>query len=66
VLLSLDGMHSREKRTELVTIRLPQSTRDGLQAIADADRRPLASLVAKIVEDWYAARQTRKAKRAKD
>jgi hypothetical protein len=55
----------KEKRTELVTLRLKPSTKAGLQAIAEQERRPLASLLALIVEDWHATKQARAAKRAK-
>lgn len=55
----------KEKRTELVTLRLKPSTRAWLQAFAEQDRRPLASLLAMIVEDWCAAKQAKAAKRQK-
>lgn len=61
----MDGMR-KEKRTELVTLRLKPSTKAGVQALAEQDRRPLASLLALIIEDWYAAKQARAVKRAKD
>lgn len=56
----------KEKRTELVTVRLKPSTKAGLEALAEQDRRPLASLLALILEDYWEAKQARAAKRAKD
>jgi hypothetical protein len=56
----------KEKRTELVTLRLRPSTKAGLQAVAEQERRPLASLLAIILEDWYEAKRARVTKRAKD
>ena len=53
----------KEKRSEVVSIRLKPSVRDGLQAMAEADRRPFATFVAMVLEDWYAARQAKVAKK---
>jgi predicted transcriptional regulator len=54
------GMH-KEKRTEVVTLRLKPSTKAGLQALADADRRPFATFLAMILEDAFEAQQQRAA-----
>ena len=46
----------KEKRTEVVTLRLKPSTKEGLQAMAEADRRPFATFLAMILEDHFEAR----------
>jgi hypothetical protein len=37
-----------------VTLRLKPSTKAGLQAMAEADRRPFATFLAMILEDHFA------------
>lgn len=41
----------KEKRTVVVTLRLPQSIGEAAQRLADNDRRKLSSYLALIVED---------------
>jgi hypothetical protein len=55
MLPSCRGMPKKEKRTEVVSIRLKPSTRDGLLAMAEADRRPFATFLAMVLEDWFDA-----------
>lgn len=50
-------MH-KEKRTEVVTLRLKPTTKAGLQALAEADRRPFATFLAMILEDYFDAEGT--------
>jgi hypothetical protein len=45
----------KEKRTVVVTLRLPQSIGDAAQRLADKDRRKLSSFLALIVEDGIKA-----------
>jgi predicted transcriptional regulator len=47
----------KEKRTEVVTLRLKPSTKKGLQELAEADRRPFATFLAMLLEDAYEAQQ---------
>jgi hypothetical protein len=49
----------REKRTEVVSLRLKPSDAKTLRAMAEADRRPFATLCAMILEDHVAAIQQR-------
>ena len=48
----------KEKRTEVVTLRLKPSTKAGLQAMAEADRRPFATFLAMILEDRFSEAQS--------
>jgi hypothetical protein len=41
----------REKMTETVTIRLTPSAKEALQALADADKRKLASYLTLVLEE---------------
>lgn len=45
----------REKRTEVVSLRLPPSVAKVLRDLAEADRRPFATLCAMILEDHVRA-----------
>jgi hypothetical protein len=45
----------KEKRTEVVTLRLKPSTKAGLKGLAEADRRPFATFLAMILEDYFEA-----------
>jgi hypothetical protein len=45
----------KEKRTVVVTLRLPASVGDAAQRLADKDRRKLSSFLALIVEDGVRA-----------
>jgi hypothetical protein len=45
----------KEKRTVVVTLRLPQSVGEAAQRLADRDRRKLSSFLALIVEDGVKA-----------
>jgi hypothetical protein len=42
---------NKEKRTVVVTLRLPRSVREAAQRLADRDRRKLSSFLALIFED---------------
>jgi hypothetical protein len=46
---------NKEKRTVVVTLRLPQSVGEAAQRLADRDRRKLSSFLALIVEDGIKA-----------
>jgi hypothetical protein len=46
---------NKEKRTVVVTLRLPQSVGEAAQRLADRDRRKLSSFLALIVEDGVKA-----------
>jgi hypothetical protein len=46
---------NKEKRTVVVTLRLPQSLGEAAQRLADRDRRKLSSFLALIVEDGVKA-----------
>jgi hypothetical protein len=45
-------MREKEKMTETVTIRLTASLKAALQAMADADRRKLASFLSLVLEEY--------------
>jgi hypothetical protein len=45
----------KEKRTVVVTLRLPQTVGEAAQRLADKDRRKLSSFLALIVEDGIKA-----------
>ena len=47
----------REKRTEVVTLRLRPTAAKVLRQLADDDRRPFASLCSLILEDYAEAKQ---------
>jgi predicted DNA-binding protein len=44
-------MEEKEKMTETVTIRMTPSVKTTLQAMADADRRKLASYLSLVLEE---------------
>jgi hypothetical protein len=50
----------KEKRLDVVTLRLKPSTRAGLKALADADRRPFATFLAMVLEDYFEAHKGEK------
>ncbi len=49
---------SRERREAAITVRLRQSLKDDLQALAHADRRPLAGYLEVLLEDHVTARKS--------
>jgi uncharacterized protein (DUF1778 family) len=55
--MTKDADSRREKRTEVVTLRLKPSTRKALEAAAEADRRPFATFLAMVLEDYVAAKK---------
>ena len=46
-----------EKHDVVVSVRLAKSVKDGLEALAKADRRKLGSFLALVLEDYLAERQ---------
>jgi predicted transcriptional regulator len=54
-------MREQEKMTETVTIRMTPAVKAALQALADADRRKLASYLGLVLEE-HAAKRTPAAK----
>jgi hypothetical protein len=40
---------------DVVTLRLKPSTKQGLKALAEADRRPFATFLAMVLEDYFEA-----------
>lgn len=62
-MLPFVGSMTKEKRMEVVTLRLKPSTRDWLKTLAEQDRRPFATFLAMILED-YADAKRRKAEAA--
>jgi predicted DNA-binding protein len=56
---------AKEKRMEVVTLRLKPSTKDWLKTLAEQDRRPFATYLAMILED-YADAKRRKADAVKE
>jgi hypothetical protein len=41
-----------------ITLRLPPAIRERVEAEAAKDRRPLASLIRNVVQDWVEQRET--------
>jgi hypothetical protein len=46
------------KKTVVVSVRLDEQTHKGLEALAKADRRKLATYLALVLEDHLAAKQS--------
>lgn len=40
-----------------LTVRLPQATREALQAAADAERRSLSNLAVAVLSEWLEQRR---------
>jgi predicted DNA-binding protein len=49
--------HQHEVMERPITLRLPSALRERVEAEAARDRRPLASLIRNVVEDWVERRQ---------
>lgn len=51
-------MKERERREAAITVRLRQRLKDDLQALAYADRRPLAGYLEVLLEDHVTAKKS--------
>jgi predicted transcriptional regulator len=55
-------MREQEKMTETVTIRMTPAVKAALQALADADRRKLASYLSLVLEEHAEKHEANKPK----
>ena len=44
-----------KRRIGIISVRINPETKEGLQKIADAERRPLSQLIAIILDDYLKA-----------
>ncbi len=51
--------HGRERRRCQVCVSLDRQVLERLEAIAEAERRPMSQLLRVVIDDWSSGRQPR-------
>jgi len=54
----------KRPRSEHITLRIEPELREAIASAADADRRPVGSLIRNVLADWVAGRVSNAGERA--